>query len=139
LNQIFFLLKDAVDESREVKMTEFWKSFKLSPPVPGLARALFFLLEATRAEFEAREELATIDRLHQRQKLLSPKMQEEIRYNKWTMEQEALHDATINDINEDLENLAGETVEENEIRRGHDSNILSLSTRFCFPDSKEAR
>jgi hypothetical protein len=78
LNQIFLFLKDAVDESREVKMTKFWKSFKVSPPVPGLARALFFLLEATWAKFEACEELATIDRLHQRQKLLSQKMQEEI-------------------------------------------------------------
>ncbi|PLW56811.1 hypothetical protein PCANC_01747 [Puccinia coronata f. sp. avenae] len=62
---------DAVDKSWEVKMTEFWKSFKLSPPVPSLSRALFFLLEANWAKFEARKELATIDRLHQRQKLLS--------------------------------------------------------------------
>ncbi|PLW43809.1 hypothetical protein PCANC_18373 [Puccinia coronata f. sp. avenae] len=116
-------LNDAVDQCWEVKMTEFSKAIKHSPPVPGLARGLFFLLEATRAKFEARKELATIARLHERQKLLSCKMQEEIWYDKWVTEQEALHEATIDDIKEDLENLAREKVEANEIRSGHECNV----------------
>jgi hypothetical protein len=101
-NQIFFLLKDAVDQCWEVKMTKFSKAIKYSPPVPGLARGLFFLLEATCTKFEALKELATIARLHERQKLLSRKMQEEIWYDKWVTEQEALHEATIANIEEDL-------------------------------------
>ncbi|PLW21558.1 hypothetical protein PCANC_03960 [Puccinia coronata f. sp. avenae] len=129
---------DAVDQCWEVKMTKFSKAIKHSPPVPGLARGLFFLLEATRAKFEAREELATISQLHERQKLLSRKMQEEIWYDKWVTEQEALHEATIDNIKEDLENLAREKVEANKIQRGHKCNVRYLSARSCFPDSKDS-
>ncbi|PLW24336.1 hypothetical protein PCASD_06533 [Puccinia coronata f. sp. avenae] len=94
--------------------------------------------EATRAKFKAHEELATIAQLHERQKLLSRKMQEEIWYDKWVTEQEALHEATIDNIKEDLENLAREKVEANKIQRGHKCNVRYLSARSCFPDSKDS-
>ncbi|PLW53522.1 hypothetical protein PCANC_07201 [Puccinia coronata f. sp. avenae] len=128
---IFFLLKNAVDDHRVIHLFPLVMALGTTRPLKQLAKGIFFLVEATWAEYNARKQLLALDRLHKRQALMSRKILEEVRYKQLFMEQEKQHRALVEDIEAKIEELDGEIFDAKEEGRTHQRYMRKITSCTC--------
>ncbi|PLW14383.1 hypothetical protein PCANC_17460 [Puccinia coronata f. sp. avenae] len=132
---IFFLLKNAMDDHREIHLFPLVTALGTTHPSKRLARGIFFLLEATRAEYNARKQVSGPNCLHKWQALMSHKMLEEVRYDQLFREQETRHRALVEDIESKIEELNGEIFDTKEEGRTHQHYMRKISKLLYAPAS----
>ncbi|PLW20900.1 hypothetical protein PCANC_08657 [Puccinia coronata f. sp. avenae] len=132
---IFFLFKNAVDDHRVIHLFPLVTALGTTRPSKRLAKGIFFLVEATRAKYNARKQLLALDHLHKRQALMSRKMLEEVCYKQLFMEQEKQHRALVEDIKAKIEELDGEIFDAKEEGQTHQCYMRKIRKLQFTPTS----
>jgi len=78
---LFLSLKQAIEARRKVRMEPLFEAWNGTPPTKQVGRIVYFLLEATRTEFEVREAIVTRSCNRRSQELRCRQIQENLRYN----------------------------------------------------------
>jgi len=116
---VFLSLKDTIEARHEVNLDPLLAAWDGVLPSRRVGRIVFFLIEATHREFDAREECASVGRIRKAQDLRYRMLQEDQRYNLATSHLREQHDDTEETIRDAIEKLDKETLDVDHERSKH--------------------
>ena len=127
------MLKDAIEAQRELKVEPLLTAWQGTQPPKAVTKVIYFLFEVTRAEFEAREEIAKISRLRKAQDLRCRKIQGEMRYQREAIQLKEQHEDAEEEIDYQLDSLDGIVYVQSEERRKRLNHISEICESFSPP------